>query len=295
MSGPHGHGPGRARATQRRLVLALALSTAYMLAEVIGGFLANSLALLADAGHMLTDAAALALAIMAIRLARRPATAAMTYGYHRAEILAALANGATVVAIAIVIAIEAVRRLGTPPEVRSGLMLTVALGGLLVNLAMLGILHRGRRESLNLRGAWLHVLTDALGSMQAIVAALLIRLLGWRWADPVASLLIALLIAYSAYNLLRRTIAVLMEGVPPHIDVDEVRTALLALPGVAGVHDLHIWTITSGFEAVSAHLLVGEEAREEALLRAREVLRERFGIEHSTIQVEIPAKPELIT
>jgi cobalt-zinc-cadmium efflux system protein len=167
MSGPHDHGPGRARATQRRLALALALSTAYMLAEVVGGYLANSLALLADAGHMLTDAAALALAVMAIRIARRPATAAMTYGYHRAEILAALANGATVVAIAIVIAIEAVRRLAEPPEVRGTLMMAVALGGLVVNLAMLAILHRGRDESLNLRGAWLHVLTHRRAGQRA--------------------------------------------------------------------------------------------------------------------------------
>jgi cobalt-zinc-cadmium efflux system protein len=157
------------------------------------------------------------------------------------------------------------RRLAAPPEVRGILMLVVASGGLLVNLAMLGILRGGRQESLNLRGAWLHVLTDTLGSVQVIGAAVLVRMFGWRRADPIASLLIALLIAYSAWDLLRRTIRVIMEGVPPHIDVGEVTAALLAVPGVVVLHDLHIWSIMSGFDAVSAHLVVGEAAPEEVL------------------------------
>jgi cobalt-zinc-cadmium efflux system protein len=283
---PDARGSRRGR-TGRRLAITLGLVVAYMGAEVIGGFLANSLALLADAGHMLSDAGALALALVAIRVAERPATARHTYGYHRAEILAALANGATLVAIAIVIFVEAYERMRNPPEVAGGLMMGVAVGGLLINGAGLWILHSGRDESLNVRGAWLHVLTDALGSVQAIVAGALILAFGWNWIDPVASVLIGLLVIYSAWSILGQSVAVLMERAPGHLDVDSVRAALLELPHVSNVHDLHVWTITSGFVALSVHVTCRDPAeRDTALHAARQVLADRFNIRHTTIQVD---------
>lgn len=256
-------------------------------AEVVGGVLANSLALLADAGHMLSDAGALALALVAIRVADRPATAQHTFGFHRAEILAALANGATLVAIALFILFEAYERLWNPPAVAGGLMLAVAVGGLAVNGAGLWLLHGGRDESLNVKGAWLHVLTDALGSVQAIVAGALILAFGWRWVDPVASIVIALLVIYSAWSILAQSVAVLMERAPGHLDVDEVRAALVSLPHVAGVHDLHVWTITSGFVALSVHVTCRDLVTRDAVLHAAQhLLADRFNIRHTTIQID---------
>ena len=255
--------------------------------EVAGGWISGSLALLADAGHMLSDAGALALALLAMRFARRPATSHRTYGSYRAEILAALVNGATLVAVAAFILVEAVDRFRHPPEVQGGLMLAVACGGLLVNGLGLVLLHGGRDASLNMRGAWLHVLTDALGSLQAIAAGALIAAFGWRWIDPLASVLIGLLIVYSSWSLIRRSVDVLMENAPGHIDVDQIRSALQALPHVTGVHDLHVWTIASGFVALSAHVVVNRGRDQDAVLQAaRAMLAERFGIRHSTIQVD---------
>jgi cobalt-zinc-cadmium efflux system protein len=271
---------------RKRLTLALVLAAVYMLAEVAGGLLANSLALLADAGHMLTDVAALGLSLFAIWAAQRPATPKRTYGYHRMEILAALVNGATLVAMAAFIFAEAYRRWANPPEVKGGLMLVVACGGLVVNLASLWILRGGREESLNVRGAWLHVGTDTLGSVQAIAAGALISAFGWKWADPLASVLIGLLVVFSSWGLLRDSVAVLMEGVPAHLQLDEVAEAMAAVPGVTAVHDLHVWTITSGFVALSAHVVVEPECSEDVLWRVRAVIHDRFGIDHSTIQVE---------
>jgi cobalt-zinc-cadmium efflux system protein len=265
----------------------LALVVAYMGVEVVGGWISGSLALLADAGHMLSDAGALALALLAMRFARRPPAARRTYGSYRAEILAALANGATLVAVAAFILVEAVDRFRHPPEVRGGLMLAVACGGLLVNGLGLMVLHGGRDAGLNMRGAWLHVLTDALGSLQAIAAAVLIAAFGWRWIDPLASVLIALLIVYASWSLIRQSVDVLMEHAPGNIDVDEVRSALDALPHAAGVHDLHVWTIGSGFVALSAHVVVPAGRDQDAVLQAaRALLAERFGIRHSTIQID---------
>jgi len=280
----HDHGPEGANA--RRLAITLALVLVYMGVEVVGGLLADSLALIADAGHMFSDAGALGLTLFAMRFARRPATAQRTYGSYRAEILAALVNGATLVAVALYIFVEAFERIRTPPEVQGGLMLAVAFGGLLVNAAGLWILHTGNDANLNVRGAWLHVLTDALGSLQAIVAGALIWAYGWNWVDPLASVLIGLLVIYSSWSLIRQSVAVLMEGAPGHINVDEVRSALLDLPQVSNVHDLHVWTITSGFVALSAHVTcLG--ANHDALLRdARAMLAQRFGIRHTTIQID---------
>lgn len=291
MSGPghdphagHDHGPVR---PDRAFAIGIGINVVFVAIEAVAGWRVDSLALLADAGHMLSDAGALGLTLFAMRFARRPASVQHTFGSYRAEILAALANGATLVAVAIFIFVEAFERFWTPPEVRGGLMLTVACGGLVVNAAGLLILHGSHDANLNMRGAWLHVLTDALGSLQAIVAGALIWAFGWYWVDPLASVLIGLLVIYSSWSLIQQSVAVLMEGAPGHINVDQVRSALLALPHVAGVHDLHVWTITSEFVALSAHVSCpGEHAPDSLLREAQTMLAERFGIRHSTIQID---------
>jgi cobalt-zinc-cadmium efflux system protein len=293
-AGHQGHSHANAAAGGRdsgrslgRLGLVLALSVVYMVAEVVGGLASNSLALLADAGHMLSDAGALALSLFAMWIARRPPTARSTYGFHRTEILAALANGGLLVAAAVFIFVEAWRRLSAPPPVEAPLMMAVAAGGLAVNLIGMALLRQGRRESLNVRGAWLHLLTDALGSVQALAAGALVWAFGWRLADPLASLLIGILVVWSGAALLRETLGVLMESAPGHIDVDKVRSAILAVRGVSGVHDLHVWTITSGRESLSAHVVTRDDsARWSLLAEIRQSLHDRFGIHHVTIQVE---------
>lgn len=283
----HAHDQGAARHNWRRLVLTLILIAAYMVAEVIGGVLANSLALLADAGHMLSDVAALGLSLFALWIARRPPQAGRTYGYYRAEILAALVNGASLVAISFYIFYEAWQRLGEPPEVAGGLMMLVATGGLLVNLAALWLLHAGRQESLNMRGAWLHVFTDTLGSVGAIAAGVLVWVWGWRLADPLISVLIGALVLYSSWGLLKESVAVLMEFAPGNVDIDDIRNTMAGVPQVQGVHDLHVWSITSGMVALSAHVVAEPAASGPALLtRLRDILHARFGIDHITIQID---------
>jgi cobalt-zinc-cadmium efflux system protein len=291
--GGHGHGGATGTQNRRRLAIVLVLAATYMVAEVIGGLLTNSLALLADAGHMLSDVASLALSLLAIWIARRPATPQHTFGYYRTEILAALVNGATLVAISIYIFYEAFHRFGEPPEVQGALMMAIAIGGLLINLTGLWILSAGKEESLNMRGAWLHVLADALGSVGAIAAGALIWLFGWNWADPVASVLIGVLVLVASWNLLKETVLVLMEGAPGNVDPDEVRNAIRSVPGVLGVHHLHVWTITSGMVALSAHVVV-EASRfgQQALEEVNRPLHERFGIAHTTIQLETEGLPE---
>jgi cobalt-zinc-cadmium efflux system protein len=274
---------------ERRLAVALALAAAYMVAEALGGLFTGSLALLADAGHMLADVAALALSLFAAWLARRPADAGRTYGYLRAEILAALANGSALVAVAAAIALEAVERVRAPPEVAAAPMLAIATGGLAVNALGLYLLRDAREGGLNLRGAWLHLASDALGSASAIVAALCLLAFGWRAADPIASLAIAALVVRAAWTLLRETVAVLMEGAPGHIDVDRVRDAIRAVPGVGSVHDLHVWTITSGMVALSCHVQADGSVPAERLLgKVSGRLRDEFSIVHTTVQVEPP-------
>lgn len=295
----HGHGGGREgvqseRASNRtRLIWTLGLTLVYMVAEVIGGYLADSLALMADAGHMFSDAAALGLSLFASWISQRPPTRQLTYGYHRAEILAALANGATLIAIAIVIFIEAARRLSTPEPVAGPLMLTIAAGGLVINIVGMIILHAGKDANLNMRGAWLHLLTDALGSVAALVAAGLIWTFGWYWADPIASIAIGVLVIYSSWELVKQAIAILMQSTPSHLDLDAVEAAMLDVRGISEVHDLHIWTITSGMDSLSAHavLLSGHE-QQAALEQLRIVLHDRFGIEHVTIQIDPPDQGE---
>ncbi len=288
----HHHHPtakGASRSHQRRLAIVLALAAVYMVAEVVGGLLTNSLALLADAGHMLSDVAALSLSFFAVWLAQRPSPKARTYGYHRAEILAALANSVTLIVIALYIFYEAYQRIWDPPEVQGPLMMGIAVGGLAVNLLGLWILNTGRAENLNIRGAWLHVLTDALGSVGAIGAGVLIWGFGWDWADPVASVLIGALVIYSSWHLLSESLWVLMESVPARIDIHQVRSALRGLPGVIDVHDLHVWTITSGMDAISAHVIAREDRLSTELLReVHSVLCDRFQLTHATIQLEPP-------
>ncbi|BAS26571.1 cation diffusion facilitator family transporter [Limnochorda pilosa] len=286
-SGGHVHGAGDHR-NRRALRWSLGITLAFLVLEAVGGWLANSLALLSDAGHMASDAAALGLSLFAFWFARRPAPAEKTYGYRRTEVLAALANAAGLLVISGLILHEAYRRLLEPPQVAGPLMLAVAVAGLAANLASAWMLHGGDwRENLNLRGAFLHVLGDLAGSVGAIGAAVIISFTGWNVVDPLVSGLIALLIVVSGWRLLRESLNVLMEGAPPNLSYQAVEQALCAQPGVAGVHDLHIWTITSGFPALSCHVVLAREAAPQALLeRLRGMLRDRFGLDHVTIQVE---------
>jgi len=267
----------------------LALVAAYLVAEVVGGLWTGSLALLADAGHMFSDVGALALSLFAIWLAQRPASVERTFGYHRVEILAALANGVALIVVVLLILREAVERLNAPREVLGAPMLAVAVGGLVVNLGGLWMLHGGRESSLNVRGAWLHVLSDTLGSIGVIAAAFLVWAFGWTRADPIASIGIALLVIYASWQLIRETAGVLMEAAPRHIDVEEVRRVLAETRGVVSIHDLHVWTITSGFVSLSCHVESSHQVPDHELLAGfQELLRERFGIEHVTIQIEPP-------
>jgi len=283
----HGGLAARRRRTARRLQVVLALSGLYMVAEVVGGLASGSLALLADAGHMFSDVAALGLSLFAVWLSQQPASAARTYGHHRVEILAALVNGVTLVVVAVMIVFEAVDRLRSPTAVLGVPMLAIAAGGLGVNLLSLAVLHGRRGEGLNLRAAWLHVLSDALGSLGAVGAGSVILAFGWTWADPVASLLIAGLVLRASLDLLREAVDVLLEAAPAHIEVEEVHDTLMATRGVSAVHDLHVWTITSGLVSLSCHVRMEPGVEGAALLREiQQRLRERFGIEHVTIQLE---------
>ena len=273
---------------QRSLAVALALITLYMVAEIVGGWWANSLALLADAGHMFSDAASLALSLFAVWIGQRPPNARRSFGYYRAEILAALVNGATLLAVSVYIFYEAWERFFEPPQVQGALMMAVAVGGLLINLLCLWILGGGH-GNLNVRAAWLHVLADTLGSVAALGSGLLIWAFDWNWADPAASVLIGLLVIRSSWELLKEAVAVLMQSTPGRLNLDEVRAAMLEPAQVQQVHDLHIWTITSGLESLSAHVVVDDERSQQATLKElRQLLSDRFGIDHVTIQIELP-------
>lgn len=279
----HSHGA----TSRRRLMVTLVLAAAYMVAEFIGGLISHSLALLADAGHMLSDVASLGLSCFAIWLTVRPAGTQRTFGFYRAEILAALLNGAALIAVSIFIMVEAWHRLWDPPAVQGGLMMAIAVGGLVVNLAGLAILHGGRNENLNIRGAWLHVLSDTLGSVAVIVSGILITQYGWYWADPAISMLISVLIVLSAWRLLAESVWVLMEGAPGGVDVNNVRLALSESPGVIDVHDLHVWTIASGLDSLSCHVVTDETRPHVDLLESlRSTVHAEFGIDHVTIQIE---------
>jgi cobalt-zinc-cadmium efflux system protein len=270
----------------RSLRLVLAVTAAFMVVEVVGGVMANSLALLADAGHMLTDVAALALALFATWFARRPATPDMTYGYLRIEILAALVNGAALFVIAGLILWDAAGRLAAPPDVEPRILFGVATAGLVVNLIGARILHAGHTESLNIRGAYLHVLGDLLGSIGAMAAGGIILLTGWVLADPIISVGIALLILVGAWRLLRESTDVLLEATPRHIDVADVATGIASVPGVIEVHDIHVWTLTSGVVAMSGHAVVPDVDRGQGVLEAVQQRMRDLGILHVTLQIE---------
>jgi cobalt-zinc-cadmium efflux system protein len=265
---------------------ALAITLVFMVAEVIGGWWANSLALLADAGHMLGDVASLGLALLAARLAQRPATGRRTYGYLRVEIFAAVINGAVLIVIAGLISWRAVARLGNPPDVESGVMLAVAAAGFVANLVTLRLLHAGHRHSLNVRGAYLHVVGDLLGSVGVLAAAAIIALTGWIPADAVVSAVIALLIAVGAVRLLRDSVDVLLEATPRHISLERVADELDSIPGVSNVHDLHVWTVTSGVVAMTGHAVIADPGQSERILAAAADRMRQLGIGHVTFQLE---------
>ena len=293
----HAHGHGLAATTRghearrghaRRLWVVLVLTSLYMVAEVVGGFVTGSLALLADAGHTLSDVASLVLGLFAIWVAQRPASAKRTYGHTRVEILAALAQGVALAAVSLMIFIEAVERIGAAPQVNGLGMMIVASGALLANAIGLVMLNAGRHESINVRGVWLHLATDALGSVGVIAAGAAVWLLGWVWVDAAASMVISVLVLFAAWQLLRDAVDILMEAAPGHLDVDEIRHALAALPEVASVHDLHVWTIGNGEISLSSHLVSPAGGDPNRLLReVRELLGESFSIRHSTVQIEI--------
>ncbi|MBF6600020.1 MAG: cation transporter [Dehalococcoidia bacterium] len=272
---------------RRRLFAALGLTATYMVVEATAGFLANSLVLIADAGHMLSDVAGLSLALTAIWFAQRPPTPRKTFGYYRAEILAAVVNAMLLFAISGYILYEAYTRLVAPPEVASVPLLVVASMGLVVNLASARLLMSGAGESMNVRGAFLEVVSDLLGSVGAIAAGVILLTTGWKYADPLFAGFVGLFILPRTWLLLRGALDVLFEGTPAHIDINAVREAIIAQQGVEAVHDLHVWSVTSGFIALSGHVQVGDAADRDALLVSlRRELRSRFQIEHVTIQVE---------
>lgn len=288
--------PGRA-ADRRRLVIVLCLTFVYMLGELVGGLWTGSLALLADAGHMLTDVASIGLALGALWVARRPPTTRHTYGFHRIEILAALINGLALWAIVVWIAFQAIERLRAPGEILAGPMMAIAAGGLVVNAIAFAILHDRHdplvERSLNLHGALLHVLGDLLGSAGVLLAGAVIWLTGWREADAVASLLIGGLILAASWRLVRDAAHILLEGAPLDLDVESLMRRFVQLDGVNGIHDLHVWTLTSGYPALSAHVVCGHgEERDLVLARVNRMLREEFAITHTTIQLETESPPE---
>ncbi|WP_048602050.1 cation diffusion facilitator family transporter [Rubeoparvulum massiliense] len=284
----HGHAHHRSM-NQKSLRIALGITSFILIVEVIGGWLTNSLALLSDAGHMFSDAGSLALSLVAFRLATRPPSPDKTYGLYRFEILAALFNGATLFLITGIIIWEAWKRLFAPPEVAGGMMMVIAAIGLVANLLSATVMHRmgDVKENVNLRGAYLHVLSDALGSVGAILAGLAIMLFQWYWADPIISIVVAVLIFRSAWGLVYETVHILLEGTPSSIEMEQVVQLLLAIPGVHNVHDLHCWTITSGMDSLSCHLLVDDDVDEQVVLQeAIHRIEEHCKIQHTTIQVE---------
>jgi len=280
----HGHS---ADADRGKLTAALALILAFMAAEVVTGILANSLALLSDAAHMLTDAAAIGLSLVAIRLAGRPAAGQMTFGLKRVEILSAQANGITLLVLAAIIAIEGARRLIDPPGVDGALVLAVALAGVVVNLAATAILARANRQSLNVEGSFQHLLTDLYAFVGTAIAAAVILLTGFDRADAIASLLVAALMLRSALGLLRDSGRIFLEASPKGLDPDRIGRTMAEQPGVVEVHDLHVWEVTSEFPALSAHVTVAPDADcHRARLELAELIERQFGIHHSTLQVE---------
>ncbi|CAG9623676.1 cation diffusion facilitator family transporter [Sutcliffiella rhizosphaerae] len=285
MSANHQHHSKNKKA----LMLSFIIIFTYMFVEVIGGILTNSLALLSDAGHMLSDAVALGLSYVALAFGEKKATLTKTFGYKRFEILAAFINGLTLIGISVYIFYEAYRRIQDPPDVVSGGMLTIAVIGLIVNIIAAYILMSADKEhNLNVKSAFLHVIGDLLGSVGAIVAALLILFFGWNMADPIASVVVAVLIIISGYRVTRDSFHILMEGAPRNLKVEDIRHSLLQIDGVKEVHDLHIWSITSEFPALSCHLVIDDSiSHQKALAKANEILQHTFHLKHTTIQIDL--------
>jgi len=279
---PHSHGEGPGRS----LGIALGITSALLLGEAIGGWVSNSLALLADAGHMLTDVAALGLALFVTWLARQPGNPEKTYGYLRWEILAALFNAATLLVISAWIVVEAVIRFRNPEPIMGGLMFWVALAGVLGNALAARVLHGSHTHNMNVRAAYLHVMGDLLASAGVLVAALFVRYLGWTAADPVASIVTTLFIVHGAWRLLRESVDVLLEATPKHIVLDDVRKCIVGITDVEGVHDLHVWTVTSGMVALSAHAIVSKHERHQGVLEEAVTRLKSMGINHVTLQLE---------
>jgi cobalt-zinc-cadmium efflux system protein len=289
----HGSGVPRKAGAQHRIVGALLLTGGFMLVEVVGGLLSGSLALLADAGHMLTDVGALALAYAGVRFAERPGDPQRTYGYARLEVLAAFTNGVALLGLAAWILIEAAIRFFEPVRILSGTMLVIALLGLVVNVASYLVLHSDEGDNINIQGAMVHVFGDILGSLAAIVAALVIRFTGWLPIDPLLSVLVACLIIRSGWDITRRSGHILLEGAPESVDRDRIRRDLTALPGVASIDHIHVWSLTSGRPLATLHVRTSTGADLPAVLRAaKERLRGEFGIDHSTIELEPAEKAE---
>ena len=273
----------------RGLKIALIIVIVFMAAEIAGGLLSHSLSLLGDAGHMLVDALALGLSLVALNLAKKPATATRTFGFHRSEILAALANGVTLVLVAVYIFYEAYQRFRNPPTVQTTIMLGVAVAGLIANLIAMRLLHRARHNNLNARAAFFHVLGDTLSSVGVIVGGIIIAVTGWKIVDPIIAILIGIIILWGAVSLVRESVDILLETVPKHIPLDKVTEAIKSVQGVVELHDLHVWTITSGIYALSTHILI----QDQMISRTREItaainreLEKKFNITHTTFQLE---------
>lgn len=292
----HSGGAGGGTSASRHkgsLKWALALTGSFLVVEVVGGLWTGSLALLADAAHMATDVGGLFMALVAVRFAERPATPDMTYGFVRTEVLSALVNAVVLLVVTVFVLREAYFRLFAPPEILGGPMLAVAVAGLAVNLISMRMLHAGSKESLNLKGAYFEVLADMLGSVGVILAALVVMLTGWTIADPIIGAAIGLFIVPRTWILLKGALRILLEGTPAHVDAELLRARLAEIPGVTEVHDLHVWTLTSGLDAMSGHLVVDDMTRAgEVLAGARAAMHEGFGITHTTIQVEDQAASE---
>ena len=298
MASGHAHGhltppvpgdplAGRRAANSRRMWIALAINGAMVVAGIVGGILTDSLAVLADAGHVLSDAGAIALALFAARLASRAGGPRRTFGYQRGEVIAALVNGLALVAIAVVVAVAAINRLGDPPDVAGGGVVALGMLELAGNVAAAWVLARGDRVDVNLEAVLRHSAVDALGSLAVVVSGVLILATGWTGADPIAGLAIAVLIVISSVRLIREPFDVLMEAAPAGVDVDRLGRAMCEVSGVIQVHELHVWTVTSGFEALAAHVVVASgDDRDRARRELEYLLRERFGIAHTTLQME---------
>ena len=287
MTHPHEH--EHAPTGGRALVITLIITLVLMVAELVGGLISGSLALVGDAGHMLVDVLALGLSLFAINLARRPSTLSRTVGYHRVEIMAALANGSVLVLVSAFIFFEAANRFRSPPEVKTPLMLTIAVIGLIANIAGIALLRGSSETSLNLKGAFWHVLGDTISSVGVIIAGIIIAITGWTPADPVVAVVIGIIILWGAVRLVRDSVDILMESVPKHINAETVVDVIKKIPGVEEIHDIHIWTITSGIVALSAHLMIQDQmvsVSTDVRDSVNHVLADSFGITHTTLQLE---------